>query len=361
MVKILLNDATIRRLEGGTYFDTKLPAFGLRIGKHRKTWIVIKGRNRRVVSLGHYPQLSLQDARRQAMREFVASEDVATTITFPEAMRQFFEQDRWRLRTREVMVCSMKHFDWSGPLARITQRQVVEALDAIEGSSARFHALTYLRCFFNWCVPRYLASSPAAGIRKERQRSRERVLSDDELRLLWHCAVSIGYPVGTAVLLLVLTGQRKNEIARLQWEWVRGDRLVIPREITKNAREHALPLGAVARYLIVGTSVWSERSTGPIFLSTHPRHPPFELRGVHLQRLHRLTGTSGWTFHDLRRTCATGLARLGAPIQVTEKILNHVSGTLSGVAGIYNRFDYWEEQRAALTQWEHDVLSIARQ
>ena len=110
---------------------------------------------------------------------------------------------------------------------------MIEALDWIERSSARAHALKDIRTFFNWCVPRYLATSPAVGIKMDKQPSRDRVLTDDELKAVWVAADDCGQ-FGVIVKLLMLTGQRRTEISSLQWDWVKSDRITLPATLTKN-------------------------------------------------------------------------------------------------------------------------------
>ena len=102
-VQIALTDIAVRTLKPGRYFDEKLPAFGIRIGKHRRTWIAMKGENRNTITLGHYPAISLQDARRRAMAAFVAPEVAKAAITFPEARNAFLALDRWRPLTLKVL------------------------------------------------------------------------------------------------------------------------------------------------------------------------------------------------------------------------------------------------------------------
>lgn len=349
LVKIALTDAGVQRLKPGTYFDTRTPAFGIRVGEHRKTWIATRGRGRRVITLGHYPALSLKEARAKAFGAFAASDTSPPNMTFIEARAAFLAQGRWRPQSKRVLTSSLGHFSWTTQLSKIEPRDVAKALDAIEGSSARAHALKDIRTFFNWCVPRYLSASPTVGLKMDRQPSRDRVLSDAELAAVWAATEEIGAPFGTIVRLLILTGQRCGEIAHLHRDHVERDRLHLPADLTKNGREHWVPASEYVLDLLPDRKglLFPNRSGNgySAFASSH-------------RRLLKLSGTGGWTMHDLRRTCATGLARLGTPIHVTERVLNHVSGTLSGIAAVYNRFDYWDEQRTALERWEQLVLGL---
>ena len=238
-----LTDLTVRTLPEGLHLDARLPSFGIRVGKRRKTWIVIKGKNRTKVSLGHYPAMSLADARKRAMVELSkppsAASETAVMPSYPEALAEFHAIHVANLRPRSAYQLSRnltRHFQWTKPLDQITHQDVLTALDGIEARSQRAHALKDIRTFFNWCIPRYLKSSPCIGIKKSTQKPRDRVLADDELCKVWNRAREIGYPYGTIVLLLILTGQRLGEIAGLRWEWIEEGTVTFPGEITKNAR-----------------------------------------------------------------------------------------------------------------------------
>ena len=153
------------------------------------------------------------------------------------------------------------------------------------------------------------------------------MLDDDELCRVWRQAESIGYPYGTIVRLLILSGQRSGETAALRWEWIGKDTITIPATVTKNGNATTFPIGTMARALIHGIP-----HLGPLlFPARGHRDKPFVGFGVSKLALDRC-GVENFTHHDLRRTFATNLAALGTPIHVTEKLLNHISGTVSGVA-----------------------------
>ncbi|HEY5081999.1 MAG TPA: site-specific integrase [Bauldia sp.] len=356
-------DLAIRHLPPGYHFDKKMPSFGIRIGTHRNSWVVIKGPNRTKVTIGHYPQLSLSDARNKARIALGSPLDRRSAPTFPEALETFLAQPRWRPRSRKVLESSLRHFGWKRPIDKITHEDVAQALDAVGTVSARNHALKDIRTFFNWCVPRYLPSSPCQGLKLQPTASRARVLTDEELKRVWIASEEMGYPFGTIAQLLILTGQRKSEIGGLEWKYLGEDRITLPPTVTKNGREHTFPVAPLAAARLEALSRTTNHSH--LFLT----HRGASLRGAegiyngyafHLKQLHKASATSDWTLHDLRRTFATGLASLGVPIHVTEKLLNHVSGTTGGIVAVYQRHSYWTEQVAALKAWEDKVLSLAR-
>src|ERR1700733_6941547 len=200
-----LTDVTVRTLPEGLHLDARIPSFGIRVGKRRRTWIVIKGKNRTKVSLGQYPAMSLADARRRAMAELSKAPlayETAVMPSYPKALAEFHTTHVTGLRPRSAYQLSRnltRHFQWTKPIDQITHHDVLNALESIEARSQRAHALKDIRTFFNWCTPRYLNSSPCIGITKPIQKPRDRVLTDNELRKVWNRAREIGYPYGTIV------------------------------------------------------------------------------------------------------------------------------------------------------------------
>ena len=249
----ILTDLTIKNLPAGLHFDQKLASFGIRVGKNRKTWLVVKGPNRTKIALGLYPQVSLQDARKKAFAALASEEVKVTTLTFADARAKFLEKHGAGLRPgslAQITNTLTRHFKWQKTLDAVTHADVAEALDKIKAPSQRAHALKDIRTFFNWCIPRYLKASPCIGIKTVPQKARDRVLTDEELAKVWHRAEAIGYPYGTTVQLLILTGQRCGEIASMKWEWIDGGFLTIPASIAKNARATTIPLGKMAQEII---------------------------------------------------------------------------------------------------------------
>lgn len=363
-------DLSIQKLTPGYHWDLKVTGFGIRVGKNRKTWLIVKGKNRTKVTIGHYPDLSLADARKKALVALGTPLALKADISFTEAKEAYLGQNKWRPRSKKVLESSLRHFTWNRPLDRITHEDVAAALDAIKSPSARAHALKDIRSLFNWCVPRYLASSPAAGLKMAPQPKRARVLTDDEIRRVWIAAEDAG-TFGTIVRLLLLTGQRKSEIGGLQWEWINQGGITLPSEVTKNGREHSFPMGRMAATCIstltaspiLPTTPSSLQSTGILFRSSGKKSSkllPYNGYAFHLKQLQKASETSDWVLHDIRRSYATNMARLGVPIHVVEKLLNHISGSISGVAAVYNRYSYWEEQVEAVHKYENWLMSVVK-
>ncbi|USA39877.1 site-specific integrase [Pelagerythrobacter marinus] len=201
--------------------------------------------------------------------------------------------------------------------------------------------------------------SPVAGLRRKdlRYRSRQRVLSMEELARVWEAAGEAAYPFGDLVRLIILTGQRRSEIANLQRSWLdEEDRAFeVPSSDYKTNRDHVVPLSPQAWTLVQGLPRWNE---GDFMFSTTGGARPvsgfskakarldgkIEKRG----RKVGLDPIEPWTLHDLRRSVATHMARLGGQQDHIERVLGHV---VSGVAGTYNRYSYLDEKRAALELW----------
>ena len=159
-----------------------------------------------------------------------------------------------------------------------------------------------------------------------------------------------GYPFGTMTKLLILTGQRRGEVTQMRWSQLdlKSKTWLIPAELSKNGREQLLPLSDHALKVINSVPrqgndlLFPARGNGENVVSGFTRAK---------NRLDRLSGVTGWTLHDLRRTTATFLGKLDTPPHVIERVLNHVSGSFAGVAGVYNRHPYLDEMRAALQMW----------
>jgi integrase len=165
-----------------------------------------------------------------------------------------------------------------------------------------------------------------------------------------------GGPYGGIVEFLALTGQRREEVAGLRWDELDLGRRVwtIPKSRTKNAKAHMVHLSTQALAVLTRTE-----TKGPLVftLQGSKRFQDF----THAKRrLDHLSGVTAWRLHDLRRTCVSGMARLGIAPHIADKILNHQSGTLSGLAAVYQRHDFLAERRAALDEWGAHVDRILR-
>jgi integrase len=182
-------------------------------------------------------------------------------------------------------------------------------------------------------------------------------LTDDELKAVWRSCEELGWPFGSLVRFLILTGQRRGEVAGMRWSELdlAGKAWMLPKERTKNNRAHAVPLSRQAVEILEK----APRFVGE-FVFTLDGETPATGFGQAKTRLDAaLTGAPHWTLHDLRRTVATSMARLGVAIPTVEKVLNHKSGSFRGIVGVYQRHDYASEMRAALELWGAHVERLA--
>lgn len=364
-MKSQLTDLMVKKLpfaETGqkTYWDVSTPGFGVRCSKRSKSFVVMYGPKRLLKTLGRYPGVSLADARKHAKRfqiEFVDQPEVVKKecMSFANAKEAFLAECVTKNRPRTVYDYTRilnRHFKFQKNVNEIDRREIMKVLGRLSSTpSEKSHAYVVIRIMMNWCVRQGLIEHNPVPVMKQHCKSRDRVLSNKELVEVFKHADEIGYPYGTIVQLLILTGQRRGEIAGLRRSWIGGDEIVFPASHTKNSREHRLPLTPRVSQILRGLPDLSDM----FFLARTGNDRPFNGWGKCKERFDRCIGFSDYTLHDIRRTFSSNMARLGTPIHVTEKLLNHVSGSVSGVAAVYNRYSYADEMRSALIAYETEI------
>jgi len=358
------------------YYDTKIKRFGLRVSptgtKAFFLWYRFQNKGKRL-GLGRVGVVTLSDARKKALQ---ALTDIANhtdpTLRYraipTDGKKTNFESyvdtfiskyakrhtKSWsetdRLLKREFVSKWRKH-----SLASITKADLISVLDAIveRGSpSAANHAFAAVRKLFNWAVERGdLEISPVLNVKKPTKHvSRDRVLTLDELAKVWSAADHMGYPYGTIVQLLILTAQRRQEVAGMRWSELdlTQDIWTIDRDRNKSGRQHSVPLTPAVLKILQSENL---RHCDLVFPG---RNSASHVCGWSKwkRKLDELSGVTNWRLHDLRRTAATEMAKAKTPPHVVERILNHTTGTLGGVAGVYNQYGYLDEMRFALQQWD---------
>lgn len=277
-------------------------------------------------------------------------------------------------------------------IQEIRRRDVLDLLDAVVDRGAAVQAnrvLAAVRKLFAWAVARDIIDvSPIAGVKPPTpEAARERVLSDADLRLIWLAAGEIGYPFGHMVRLLMLTGARREEVAGMRRSELGHNSGVweLPAGRVKNSRAHALPLPTQALAIIAGVpavkvakgekDVPTHRGVRDLLFTTTGKKPVSGFTRAKeridaamlalAQKEAKERGEdpaeiklSPWVFHDLRRTMASGLARLGVALPVVERTLNHVSGSFGGIVSVYQHHSYAEEKREALKLWAAHIESL---
>jgi integrase len=245
------------------------------------------------------------------------------------------------------------------PVDSVNRKAIANVLDNIEcdsGAVSANRARGALSACFSWAMQRGLAeSNPVIGTGQRQERKRERVLSASELRLIWNTLPANRY--GAVIKLLLLTGARFNEIAQLKWSEVDLQRGVIslPGSRTKNAKPHEIPLSPTVRALLEVQP--KDDGRGRVFCKPSQARCKAALDNA-ITKANGGKAIPDWVHHDLRRTCATGMADIGVQPHIIEAVLNHVSGHKAGVAGIYNRATYANEKRDALDRWDAHIGKI---
>lgn len=231
---------------------------------------------------------------------------------------------------------------------------VEQALLENESRARKLHAS--LSGMFTWLQrKRRVTSNPATGVtRPDAPRARERVLTDAEIVKFWKATDGVDATFGAALKLLLLTGARRGEVAGMRTDELSDGTWSLPRDRTKNWRPHVVPLPALAREILAkvpkieGGYIFT--TTGSSAISGWSKCKRALDKEMKLDK--------PWTLHDLRRTAASGMQRLGVRTEVIERALNHVSGSYHGVAGIYQRDPLSDEVRAALLRWSQHVAGL---
>lgn len=396
MPQIILTEAKLAALkapESGTaeISDAVVPGLRVRVGvTGGRTFIVRKRVSGRVktITLGRYSaRFSLADARKKArvlLSDIEAGGDPsgapsprkrgATGKTVRTMWPDYKAAKSDRRSIKEIERIFNRHIlpHFGDRVAEsITRAEITRFIDEIAQNSpvmAR-NVLAHFSSFYGWALPR-LDSLPAnpcrdAG-RPPAPKSRDRVLSNIELGILWNALDDEPAPFGPAIKLLILTGQRRGEVFeadRSEFD-LKAKLWTIPRERAKNGVAHLVPLSKEALAII--ESLTARDDSDKLFPARgNAENGPSGFSKT-VTRLRALLETKAeqpvahWTLHDLRRTLATGLQRLGVRLEVTEAVLNHVSGSRAGIVGVYQRHDYFTEKRAALDGWAKEVVRLAR-
>ncbi|MGA7326914.1 MAG: integrase arm-type DNA-binding domain-containing protein [Rhodomicrobium sp.] len=307
------------------------------------------------VAAGRDPAQEKQAAKRSS--DIPESIDDLVTLFLEKHAKLHTRESTWqgteRILNRYVLS------EWKGRrLGSIKRRDVIALLDSI-ASEHSVHAnrvLAALRKMFNWAIERDLLEvSPCFQVKAPSpEGSRDRVLSDDELRLVYTAMEKIEVPFGPYLKVLTLTLQRRSEVAGMRWcELNIADRTwTIPAERAKNGLEHIVPLPAQAMAIIEALPKHAN------FVFSTTGNTPISGFAKLKRKLDALLVVENggasivpWRIHDLRRTGASKMPRLGMPLPVIEKVLNHISGSFAGIVGVYQRHAFLDEKRDALRRW----------
>jgi integrase len=362
-------------------FDGELSGFGLRYRGGRRTWVFQyafgsgEGRVNARMTLGEYPALPPTKARETAQDLYAKvrlgrhpqAEKKKTREdhrnTFGRLVSGYLEFKKNEVRSSsyigiDLYLSKRARFLHGLPASAIDRRRIADLLDDIAkngGAPSANRARAALSAMFSWAMRRGLHdSNPVIATEKRREQSRDRVLSDNELAAVWNALGTTDY--GDVLRLLILTGQRASEIGGLRWSEINFDEglISLPAQRTKNGHPHSVPMSAPVRQMLKARKQFRDLVFGRGVVGFHSWDK--SKRNLDAKIAGRLV--EPWRVHDLRRTFATGLQRLGVRLEVTEAILNHVSGSRGGVAGIYQRHDWATEKQQALDAWAAHVLAV---
>ena len=384
-----LTDITVQNLKPRTvqYEKPDPGARGLRVVVHptgRKSFIVryrnAAGRTRKLtltagvtlaaarklaadalfeVAQGRDPAAAKQAARRNA--------DAHRDDTVERLATRFIEEHAKRKTRKNSWQQTVHVFEnivlpaWKGRLVgEIRRRDVRELIeDVAKGRPVMANrALARLSRFFGWLIEKeVIETSPVVGVKRPvEEKARERMLDDDEIVKLWAACDAIGGPVTAVIKLLLLTGQRRNEIAHLKWNEVHSDVLELPGERVEGKQAHLVPLSTQAAAIIASMPKMVPQVPKPGGYVFGHKLTHFERVRPEIDR--RMGNVAPWVLHDLRRTCASGMARIGIAVPVIEKILAHKSGSFKGIVSTYQRHSFLPEMAAAMQKWGDHVEQL---
>lgn len=354
--------------------------------KGKKSWSVVyriagegpdgkRGKQHRI-TLGAYPLLDLKSAREKCREaigladrgldpsaERQSANDKRKLRIFESVLDNFIEMHAKPNTTKgsntKILLERTYDYGWLGKdIAEIGRPEIHHLLDQIiehRGSAYAAEMRSKLSVLFNWAVDRgYITASPMAGFRRPElnYKPRERVLEMAELKSIWNAADEVGYPFGPTIKLLILTGQRRSEITKLKRAWVSDDETYfeIPATSYKTKRIHLVPLSQTAQDILLSQPIWKH---GDFVFSTNAGKSHISGFSKAKIRFDKLSGVSDWTFHDLRRSMSTHMARIGVSQEHIERVLGHI---IQGVAGTYNHYNYQKEKLEALKKWESELI-----
>ena len=368
---IMMTDAKVASLKapptgGDEYRDLKVTGLRLRVGSSgKKTWLIRARSGDKVVNkkVGSYPEMGLASARSAAEKLMAALGSGGTKAlhrTFKEVGDAWVEKiskdnKSWQFQKR----CLELHVypEWEDrKLIDIRRGDVRELLDGLEGSIPN-RILATIRPVFRFALSRdWIEASPVEGIERPKiDAARDRVLSMDELKRIWIASARLGYPFADYAQVLTLTGQRRTEVASMRWDQVDLEARTWTLESgdTKSSRAHLVPLSQAVIAILESLPRFGE------FVFTTGGETHISGYAKMKARLDAFIASDGsepmkaWRLHDLRRSVATHLVRLGVLEEVVSKVLNHASQGVT--AKVYALHRYEPEKRSALDRWAAEL------
>jgi integrase len=371
------------------HWDGLLPGFGLRMtAKGAKSWVAMYRVAGKPVmqTLGSMSAIPKVDTARKLAREAILAarsginpvdiaraEKAEAETTFAAVVERYLRQhvDRhvgtaWRREVHRILEREVNGRWADRPIREITRADINRLIDekADQGYGVQANRiLGVLRALFSWSESRdVIDANPTKGVQpRAKETPRDRVLTDDEIVAFWHGCDQLAFPFAQLFKLLLLTAQRRDQIARLTWSEVDLEhrRLVFAGSRMKNGEGHEVHLGELAVEIIAGLPRFADSDF--VFVGRTGSTPASGFSKPKRQLDAMMGKPPHWVLHDLRRTAATGMARLGVGPHICDRVLAHTAGTaLGSIASIYNRYEFLTERQAALEAWSRFVESRVR-
>jgi len=364
------------------YWDSEITGLGLKVTpRGRKTFLVQYrpgGRNSptRKMSIGKYGPVTIQKARKEASqilglraegrdpafeRQQARQRLLSDRFSYiaDDYLTKYASQNRTMNETTRIIRKDVLPKWGTRSIHEIGKRDINNLLDTKSDRGSKYMAnrlLATLRKLFNWCVSRGIISiSPCDGVSApHREKSRDRILNSQELLSVIHASRKMDGVFGVIVQCLIFTAQRRNEVSDMRWAELDLDQNLwtIPGERTKNEKPHFVHLTEQVKTVVSNMPAIGE------FVFTSNGETPFSGFSKAKKRLDKNSGITDWRLHDIRRTVATGMATLGIAPHIADKVLNHQSGAISGVAAVYQRHDFLAERKSALEAWGNHVQGL---
>lgn len=343
------------------------------IGKHGGPWTADTARQHAKDVLESIRKgIDPTDAKRATIMQNAVTVRINRTLAFDAYAEEFLNRrvtDRGLRReaeTRSIFRRDLIPYFKNQPITLITKKDIDSCLTKIgkRSTSSANKAYRWLKNMFNCAVlDDDIPKSPVNNVKLPfAEPSRDRVLNDSEIKMIWSGTMTMGYPFGPLIQLLLTTGQRLREVAQAQWSEIDMESCewTIPGTRTKNQKKHVVPLGK-GTMNILGNLFMMRSLQSDFIFSTNDKTAVSGFSKAKKRLDVHLSDNEGslshWIFHDLRRTFATGCQRLGVPIEHTEALLNH-SNVTSGLVGIYQRHDYASEKKSASDIWENHLCTL---